>query len=127
MAHFAKIINGIVTEVIVAEQEFIDEWKQGETWVQTSYNTVRGVHVNPETRQPDGGTALRGNFAGVGMLYDSVRDVFYHPQPYPSWTLNETTWVWQAPIADPSSGDNIYEWKEDAYQADNTTGWFLVE
>lgn len=66
MAHFAKIINGIVTEVIVAEQEFIDEWKQGETWVQTSYNTVRGVHVNPETRQPDGGTALRGNFAGEG-------------------------------------------------------------
>jgi len=119
MAHFAKIVDGIVTEVIVAEQDFIDEWKSGETWVQTSYNTLRGVHT-------DGGTALRGNFAGIGMVYDSVKDKFYYSQPYASWTLNQTTWVWDAPLTDPSSGTNIYSWNEDAYQADNSTGWELI-
>jgi hypothetical protein len=127
MAHFAKVEDGIVTNVIVAEQDFIDTLPENETWIQTSYNTIRGVHVNTETNEPDGGVALRGNFAGIGMIYDSVKDAFYHPQPYASWTLNETTWVWDPPIADPSSGDDIYEWNEDAYQADNTTGWFLIE
>jgi hypothetical protein len=120
MAHFAKIVDGIVTEVIVAEQDFIDTLPENETWIQTSYNTLRGVHT-------DGGTALRGNFAGIGMVYDSVKDKFYHSQPYLSWTLNETTWVWEAPLSDPSSTYVFYEWNEEAYQADNSTGWELIE
>ena len=126
MAHFAKVEDGIVTNVIVAEQDFIDTLPENETWIQTSYNTIRGVHVNTETNEPDGGVALRGNFAGIGMIYDSAKDAFYHPQPYASWTLNETTWVWEAPLADPSGDGVIYEWDEEAYQADNTTGWVRV-
>ena len=136
MAHFAKIENGIVTEVIVAEQDFIDEWHSDETWVQTSYNTQCGIHYqsdeirdeqNRKIPSTDQSKALRGNFAGIGMVYDSVKDKFYYSQPYASWTLNQTTWVWDAPLTDPSSGTDIYSWNEDAYQADNSTGWELIE
>ena len=137
MAHFAKIVDGIVTEVIVAEQDFIDEWKSGETWVQTSYNTIKGVHYQPDgirdettgQRIPstDQSKVLRGNFAGEGMVYDSVNDKFYVPQPFASWTLNQTTWDWDAPLTDPSTDGAFYSWNEDAYQADNSTGWELIE
>ena len=107
MAHFAKIESGVVTEVIVAEQEHIDTLSG--TWVQTSYNTSNGQHAN-------GKTPLRKNFAGTGSIYDSTRDAFYNPQPYASWTLNETTCVWESPTAYPSDG-KVYWWDE------STTSW----
>tara|TARA_R110001606_G_scaffold279483_1_gene427977 strand:+ start:38 stop:421 length:384 start_codon:yes stop_codon:yes gene_type:complete len=125
MAHFAKIENGIVTEVIVAEQDFIDEWHSDETWVQTSYNTLAGVHYGQDG-EPDGGVALRGNFAGIGYIYDNVNDVFHISQPYASWILNQTTWIWESPIGSYPNNENIYYWDEEAYQADNSTGWKVL-
>jgi len=105
MAHYAKVENGIVTQVIVAEQEFINSGYVGEPtdWVQTSYNTHGNKH--PE------GRPLRGNYAGIGYTYDSTNDVFYAPQPYPSWTLNNTTWLWEAPVAMPTDS-KAYKWNE---------------
>lgn len=102
MAHFAKIESGIVTEVIVAEQEHIDTLSG--TWVQTSYNTNNGQHLNGET-------PLRKNFAGIGAIYDSARDAFYIPQIHASWILNETTCAWEAPVAHPDDG-KAHEWDE---------------
>lgn len=114
MAHYAKVNDGIVIDVIVAEAEYFDTFVDdtpGE-WVQTSYNTRGGVHS-------DGGTPLRKNYAVISGIYDSVRDAFYRPQPYPSWTLNETTCMYEAPTAYPSD-DKFYEWDED------TTNWVEV-
>jgi len=108
MAHFAKVSNGIVTQVIVAEQDFIDTGALGNGWIQTSYNTHGGVHAN-------GGTPLRKNYAGVGFTYDEGRNAFIPPQPYASWTLNEDTCLWNAPIPMPTDGD--YTWDE------STTSW----
>ncbi len=111
MAHYAKVSNSLVTQVIVAEPEFFDTFvdsSPGE-WIQTSYNTLGGIHEL-------GGTPLRKNFAGIGYTYDSTRDAFYEQQPYPSWTLNETTCQWDAPVTYPDDG-KVYEWNED------TTNW----
>ena len=119
MSHFAKIENNLVTNVIVAEQDFIDNHCEG-TWVQTSYNTRGNVHYGQDG-EPDGGIALRGNYAGLGYTYDADNDVFYEPKPYASWTLADT-WLWVAPIVYPDD-DKSYTWDEDAYQADNTKGW----
>ena len=102
MSHFAKFVNGIVTSVIVAEQDFVDT--QEGTWVQTSYNTLGGVHSL-------GNIPLRKNYAGIGYVYDEGRDAFYIPQPYPSWTLNEDTCLWDSPMPYPSEGE--HEWDED--------------
>ena len=106
MAHFAKVENGIVTQVIVAEQEYINTL-EGQ-WVQTSYNTHGGVHTL-------GGTPLRKNYAAKRMVYDSIRDAFYNPQPYQSWTLNEDTCQWEAPVAHPTDG-KLYTWIESLQQ-----------
>ena len=105
MAHFAKVINGIVTEVLVIEQDVIDTGAFGDPslWVQTSYNTNGGVH--PE------GRPLRMNYAGVGYTYDTERDAFIAPQPFPSWTLNEDTCLWDAPATKPYD-DKLYRWDE---------------
>ena len=105
MAHFAKVIDGIVTEVIVAEQDVIDTGLFGDSalWVQTSYNTHGGQH--PE------GRPLRKNYAGIGHTYDAARDAFIAPQPYPSWILNEDTCLWDAPVAKPDDGKRYY-WDE---------------
>ena len=127
MAHFAKVENGIVTNVIVAEQDFIDTLPENETWIQTSYNTRQGEHTDTESGQPDGGVALRGNYAGIGDIYDSTNDVFYKPKPQPSWVLNTKKWIWESPLGDHPDDDYIYYWDEDAYQADNTTGWKRYE
>ena len=107
MSHFAKIENGIVTEVIVIEQDVLNTglWGDPSLWVQTSYNTQGGVHLL-------GGTPLRKNFAGVGYTYDSERDAFIPPKPYESWILNEDTCLYEAPISIPSDG-KIYTWDED--------------
>ena len=110
MSHFAKIEDVIVTTVIVAEQDFVDT--QPGTWVQTSYNTYGGQHRL-------GNTPLRKNYAGIGYTYDSTRDAFYAPQPYESWTLNETTCLWEPPVAYPD-GDKSYVWNED------TTSWVEI-
>jgi len=113
MAHYAKIVDSIVVKVIVAEADFFDNFVDdtpGE-WVQTSYNTHGGVHYDPETGEPDGGVALRKNYAGVGYTYDADRDAFIPPQPFASWTLNETTCLWEAPVTYPDDGNN-YIWNE---------------
>jgi len=115
MAHFAKVKNGIVTKVLVADQDFIDNYIDHEPgkWVQTSYNTQAGEHKL-------GGTPLRKNFAAEGFVYDEIRDAFYEPQPYPSWTLNEDTCLWECPVEHPA--DNIvYNWNEE------TQAWDLQE
>jgi hypothetical protein len=86
MAHFARVINNLVVEVIVAEQDFIDslEVKPWETWVQTSYNTRGGKHYDPETGLEDTKPPLRKNYAGIGFRYDPELDAFIPPTPYPS-------------------------------------------
>ena len=114
MAHYAKVENSLVTQVIVAEPEFFDTFvdsSPGE-WIQTSYNTSGGVHA-------EGNTPLRKNYAGIGMIYDSVRDAFIAPQPYPSWILNETSCIYEAPVPYPTDGLR-YDWDED------TTNWVEV-
>ena len=116
MSHFAKVKDGVVTKVIVAEQEFIDNYHDGEpgVWVQTSYNTHGGVHYvpnQPDTPSEDQSKALRKNYAGTNWIYDRARDAFYEPQPYPSWTLNEDTCWWEAPVSYPSDG-KLYDWDE---------------
>ena len=114
MAHFAKVCDGIVEQVIVAESDFFDTFVDSTPgqWIQTSYNTYGGVHSN-------GGTPLRKNYAGVGYTYDSTRDAFYEPQPYASWTLNDTTCLWEPPTAMPTDGQ-VYNWNE------ATTSWDVV-
>ena len=111
MSHFAKVENGIVTQVIVAEQDVIDSGLFGTGWVQTSYNTSGGQH--PE------GRPLRKNYAGAGYTYDSGRDAFIPPKPYASWLLNETTCLWDSPIPYPTDGKK-YQWDEP------TTSWVEV-
>lgn len=112
MGHFAKVDNGIVTQVIVAEQDVIDTGLFGDpaTWVQTSYNTYGGEHRN-------GGTPLRKNYAGIGYTYDAQRDAFYAPKPYNSWVLNETTCIWEPPVPMPVVEGKMYNWDEE------TTNW----
>jgi len=112
MSNYAKVENGIVVQVIVAEQEVIDSGLFGTGWVQTSYNTRGNVHYGQDG-QPDGGIALRGNFAGIGYEYDDVNDVFYAPKPFPSWILSAQTFLWQSPIPYPNDG-NLYEWNEES-------------
>ena len=113
MAHYAKVENGIVTQVIVAEQDVIDSGIFGHGWVQTSYNTRGGVHYDPSTGEPsaDQSKALRKNYAGVGYAYDENRNAFIPPQPYPSWALDEGTCNWNPPTAMPTDG-KIYSWNE---------------
>ena len=116
MSHFAKVEDGVVTQVLVVEQEFIDTGALGDAnqWVQTSYNTRGGKHYDPETQEEDSGTPLRKNYAGIGDNYDSVRDAFYGQQPYPSWTLDEDTCDWNAPVARPDDFlEKPYKWDED--------------
>lgn len=113
MSHFAKVVDNIVTQVIVAEPEFFNTYvdnSPGE-WIQTSYNTHGGQH--PE------GRPLRKNYAGIGYTYDKERDAFIPPKPYASWLLNEETCLWEAPVAYPTDG-LLYSWDED------TLSWIEV-
>ena len=121
MAHFAKVENGVVTQVIVIDQETLNlgHWGDPSLWIQTSYNTWGGVHYKADGVTPDGGVALRGNYAGVGFTYNSENDVFYAPQPYPSWVISAPTWLWQSPIPFPDDGKN-YKWDE------TTKSWVSV-
>ena len=123
MAHFAKVVNGTVTQVIVAEPEFFDTFvdsSPGE-WIQTSYNTRGGVHYQPDSQEPsaDQSKALRKNYAGIGFTYNRELDAFIPPKPYNSWTLNETSCLWEAPTPKPDDG-NLYNWNEE------TVSWVEV-
>ena len=114
MSHFAKVVSGVVTQVIVAEPDFFNTFvdsSPGE-WIQTSYNTRGNKHYDPMTGAESADKpALRGNYAGVGYIYDATHDVFHAPQPFPSWTLNSATWLWEAPVAYPTDGKQ-YVWNE---------------
>jgi hypothetical protein len=150
MSHFAEInSDNIVTRVIVADQESIDSGDVGDSsnWIQTSYNTRGGKHYpmittideNKKILDEDGnvedeegqkvytpstisdGDGLRKNYAGVGYTYDATRDAFYAPQPYPSWTLDGDTCLWEPPTAMPDDDGKFYHWDED------TTSWVGVE
>lgn len=114
MGHFAKVVDGKVTQVIVAEPEFFETFVDSSPgqWIQTSYNTIGNIHT--QGKEP-----LRGNYAGIGYTYDSVNDVFYAPQPFPSWILNQSTWTWEAPTPMPTDG-KFYKWDE------ATTSWVEV-
>jgi hypothetical protein len=118
MAHYAKVRDGEVVQVIVAEPEFFQSFvdsSPGE-WIQTSYNTKGGIHLL-------GGTPLRKNFAGIGFTYDKDRDAFIPPKPYNSWTLNEDTCDWEPPTPYPTveEGDETkYKWNE------STTSWDVI-
>jgi hypothetical protein len=106
MGHFAKVNNGVVEQVIVAEPDFFTSFvdtSPGE-WIQTSYNTLGGVHAL-------GGTPLRMNYAGIGFTYDRTKDAFIPPKPFKAWTLNETTCLWEAPTAMPDDG-KAYVWDD---------------
>ena len=117
MTHFARVENGIVKQVIVAEQEFIDNLVSdapGE-WIQTSYNTRSGVHRL-------GGTPLRKNFAGVNYTYDVDLDAFIPPKPYDSWELNEDTCQWECPVSEPEDYNGYnYFWNEETQAWDAVT------
>jgi hypothetical protein len=106
MAHFAKVNNNIVEQVIVAEPEFFNTFVDSSPgqWIQTSYNTRGGVHTL-------GGTPLRKNYAGVGYTYDAQKDAFIPPKPFNSWVLNNTTCLWEAPTPYPNDDKN-YKWDE---------------
>jgi hypothetical protein len=131
MSYFANVptlINGkgVVNNVIAAEQDFIDSGAVGypSFWWQTSYNTRGNVHYGQDG-QPDGGVALRANYAGIGYTLDTtvvqngVIGVFYEPQPYTSWVLNTQTYYWEAPVPYPTDGKN-YVWDE------ATVSWVLA-
>lgn len=106
MSHFAKIINNEVVQVLAIEQDVLDTGMFGDPnlWVQTSYNTRAGVHIN-------GGIPLRKNYAGLGYIYDATRDAFYEKQPFPSWILDEDTCIWNSPVPKPLD-EKIYYWDE---------------
>lgn len=106
MSHYAKVVDGIVEQVIRIDQETLNtgHWGNPADWIQTSFNTIGNQHTL-------GGTPLRGNYAGVGYTYDATNDVFIPPQPFPSWVLNQSTWLWEAPVPMPTDG-KIYRWDE---------------
>jgi len=135
MAHYALLnSDNIVTQVITGKDETdtTHDWEvyygnvHSCTVKRTSYNTYGGQHKN-------GGTPFRKNYAGIGMIYDASRDAFMEPQPFASWSLNETTCYWEPPIPRPTETDEekaaikYYYWDESVYQADNTKGWVLKQ
>jgi hypothetical protein len=119
MGHYAKVINGVVIEINVASQEWVDKQPDKLVWYETSYNMRGGVYYDPTTDQPHKDQKLatatpgrkRKNYAGIGYRYDSERDAFIPPIPFPSWKLNEDTCLWEAPIPSPED-DKQYLWNE---------------
>lgn len=115
MAHYALVENGIVTQVVVADEAFISTGALGDpaNWIQTSYNTKGGVHYIPNSNPPepseDQSKAINKNYAGIGYSWDGIG--FAAPQPYPSWILNPETYLWEAPVAYPTDG-GTYTWDE---------------
>jgi hypothetical protein len=134
MGNFAKVINGLVVDVNVATQEWVDAqpkvWYID--WVETSYNIFGGVYYDADTRQPVANQLIiqqaagrqRKNYAGIGYRYDKERDAFIPPTPYPSWKLNENTCLWDAPIPYPNDNKQ-YIWNE-TEQEWTYTGYKIV-
>jgi hypothetical protein len=124
MAHYAKIRNGIVIKVIVAQEDFFNSFVDNEPgqWIKTSYNTRGGIHYQPDSDTPseDQSKALRKNYAGIGYSYDINRDAFIPPKPFNSWILDEVTCYWDPPLPYPEEG--TYEWNEDEYN-NSGNGW----
>lgn len=130
MAHYAKVLDGIVQQVIVAEPEFFNTFvdsSPGE-WLKTSYNVKGGIYYDPDTRLPVENQAdaiskdigrQRKNYASVGYTYDSLKNAFIPPQPFPSWLLNEETCLWDPPTPYPDDGEDYY-WDEES------TSWQIV-
>jgi len=114
MAHFAQVVDNVVVQVIVAEQDFINSGALGNpnNWIQTSYNTRGGLHYGADGN-PDGGVALRKNYAGIGYSYDAQRDAFIPPRPFDSWVINEDSCLWEAPMPMPTDG-KLYRWDEES-------------
>lgn len=136
MGHYAKVNQGKVVKVIVAEASFFNNFVDDSpgTWLQTSYNTRGGIHyeANSNNASEDQSKALRGNYAGIGYEYDSSVDAFFYPQPFSSWTKNTSSFSYEAPITYPSgdatgSYTGSYSWSESTYIADSgnpkTEGW----
>jgi len=127
MAHFAKLDeNNIVLQVIVVNdlyeadgENWCKELFGTNSWKKTSYNTRGGVHYAANSDTPDGGTAFRKNYAGIGYSYNPTLDAFIPPQPFPSWTLDESTCQWESPVPNPDDG-NLYDWNE------STQSWDAV-
>ena len=122
MGHFCKVVDGKISQVIVAEPEFFDTFVDSSpgSWIQCSYNTRGGKHYGQDGQlSTDQSKALRGNYPGIGYTYDQANDVFYAPQPYPSWVLDQTDWTWKSPVAYPTDG-KVYVWDEP------TVAWALV-
>jgi len=109
MAHFAHISEGLVDQVIVAESDYIQSLPNSSEWVQTSFNTKGGIHYGQDGN-PDGGIALNKNYAGIGYSWDGIG--FSAPQPFPSWTLNQNTYLWDSPTPYPTD-ENMYLWDEE--------------
>jgi hypothetical protein len=122
MSHYAKVLDGKVVQVIVAEADYFDTFVDSSPgqWLQTSYNTRGNVHYLPNSNTPSGNSSLRGNYAGVGYTYDYKNDVFYSPKPSASWILNESTWTWEPPTPCPNDG-KMYTWNE------TTVSWVELE
>jgi hypothetical protein len=118
MAHFARIKDGFVDFVVVGrnEDENNEEQLAHDGWIykRTSYNTRGGIHYQADNNTPsqDQSKAFRKNYAGIGYYYDSIRDAFIPPKPFPSWTLNEQSCLWQSPIPYPNDG-KMYTWNEE--------------
>jgi hypothetical protein len=114
MSHYAKVVDGIVKDILVADTDFMENFIDDSPgrWIQTSYNTNSGKHYDKDGKE-DGGIALRKNFAGVGHIYDEDLDAFYPPKPYESWVLNEDTCQWDSPVVRPDD-DKFYDWNEDS-------------
>jgi len=138
MGHYAKINDEKkVVRVIVASADFFDTFiddSPGE-WIKTSYNTLKGVHYQPNSQPPvpseDQSKALRKNFAAIGYTYDETKGAFIPPKPHASWILDEDTCWWEAPIPKPE-GNPVAKWNEEAYQAaladssDTSVAWEAV-
>lgn len=123
MGHFAKVNNGIVEQVIVAEPKFFETFidtSPGQ-WIQTSYNTRGGIYYTPNSNEPseDQSKAFRKNYAGIGYTYDADRDAFIPPKPYPSWVLDEFSCLWNPPVPYPND-NQTYVWDE------TTTSWLKI-
>jgi hypothetical protein len=133
MGYFAKVINGMVVQVIAANQEFIDTLPNKTEWVETSYNVRGGVYYDQETGQPADDQSVieleagrkRKNYAGIGFTYDSKRDAFIPPNNYVGWVLNEDTCLWESPIPRPTD-NKIYDWNNQTLQWDYI-GWYIED
>ena len=116
MSHYAKVLNGTVVNVIVAEAEFFNTFVDDSagTWLKTSYNTYGGVHYENGIKSETQHKSLRKNYASIGGSYNTTADAFVEVKPFNSWTLNRETSLWEAPVPCPANLDTFYYWDEDS-------------